>query len=184
MGGTEGPVILTAMDITELLGFAVNESASDLHLSSGEPPMLRIHGDIKRLDHPALTREEVHDMIFDVMNDEQRRMFQEKLDLDFSFELGDVARFRVNVFVQRKGEAAVFRTIPTKIVTLDELGMPPILKDLCQKERGLVLLHRSDRLREVDDARRDGRLHQRAAARDTSSRSRTRSSSCTSRRRR
>src|SRR6266487_1935513 len=128
------------MDITELLTFAVKEGASDLHLSSGEPPMLRIHGDIKRLDNAPLTRDEVHNMAFDVMNDMQRRVFQEKLDIDFSFELGDIARFRVNVFMQRKGEAAVFRTIPTKILTLQELGMPPILKQMCDKEKGLILV--------------------------------------------
>jgi twitching motility protein PilT len=128
------------MDITELLTFASAEGASDLFLSSGEPPMLRIHGDVKRLEHPALSPEQAHDMIFDIMNDSQRRIFQEKHDLDFSFELGDVARFRVNAFVQRKGEAAVFRTIPTKILTLGELGMPPVLTGLCKKERGLVLV--------------------------------------------
>jgi len=128
------------MDITELLAFAVKEGASDVHLSSGEPPMLRIHGDIKRVDHPALSRDEVHGMAFDVMNDAQRRLFQEKLDIDFSFELGEVARFRVNVFLTRRGEAAVFRVIPSKIVALDELGMPPVLKELCKRERGLVLV--------------------------------------------
>jgi len=127
------------VDITQLLGFAVSQGASDLHLSSGEPPMLRIHGDIKRLDEPALTRDDVHVMAFDVMGDAQRRAFQEKLEIDFSFELGEIARFRVNVFTTRRGEAAVFRVIPSKIVTLDELGMPPILKDLCKRERGLVL---------------------------------------------
>jgi twitching motility protein PilT len=127
------------MDITELLTFAVQEGASDLHLSSGEPPMLRIHGDIKRLEHSPLTRDEVHNMAFDVMSDLHRRVFQEKLDIDFSFELGEVARFRVNVFMQRKGEGVVFRTIPTQVVTLDELGMPPIMKEICKKERGLVL---------------------------------------------
>jgi twitching motility protein PilT len=128
------------MDITQLLTFAVNEGASDLHLSSGEPPMLRIHGDIKRLDHPPLGREQVHNMAFDVMGDAHRRVFQEKLDVDFSFELGDLARFRVNVFMQRKGEGAVFRTIPTQVVTLDQLEMPPILKEVCKRERGLVLV--------------------------------------------
>ncbi|HSD11155.1 MAG TPA: type IV pilus twitching motility protein PilT [Candidatus Binatia bacterium] len=128
------------MNITELLAFAVKEGASDAHLSSGEPPMLRIHGDIKRVDHPALTRDEVHTMAFDVMNDAQRRIFQEKLDIDFSFELGDVARFRVNVFLTRRGEAAVFRVIPSQIVTLDELAMPPVLKDICKRERGFVLV--------------------------------------------
>jgi twitching motility protein PilT len=127
------------MEITQLLTFAVNEGASDVHLSSGEPPMLRIHGDVKRLDYAPLTRDEVHNMAFDVMSDLHRRLFQERLDIDFSFELGDVARFRVNVFMQRKGEGVVFRAIPTKVVTLDELGMPPILKEVCKKERGLVL---------------------------------------------
>ncbi len=100
---------------------------------------MRIHGDIKRLEHALLSRDEVHNMAFDVMNDMHRRVFQEKLDIDFSFELGDIARFRVNVFMQRKGEGVVFRTIPTKVVTLDELGMPPIMKEVCKKERGLVL---------------------------------------------
>ena len=128
------------MDITQLLTFAVEQGASDLHLSSGEPPVVRVHGDIKRLAHPALGREQVHKMAFDVMNDAQRRIFQERLDIDFSFELGDLARFRVNVFMQRKGEGAVFRTIPNKVVTLEDLAMPPILKEVCKKERGLVLL--------------------------------------------
>jgi twitching motility protein PilT len=128
------------MDITELLTFAVKEGASDAHLSSGEPPMLRIHGDIKRVEHPPLTRDEVHTMAFDVMNDAQRRVFQEKLEIDFSYELGNVARFRVNVFLTRRGEAAVFRVIPSRIVTLDELGMPPVLTELCKRERGLVLV--------------------------------------------
>ena len=128
------------MDITQLLTFAHQEGASDLHLSSGEPPMVRIHGDIKRLDQPPLSREEVHTMVYDVMNDTQRAIFQERLDIDFSFELGDIARFRVNVFRTRRGEGAVFRTIPTKVLTLEQLGMPPMLKEVCDKERGLVLV--------------------------------------------
>ncbi|MGH7899479.1 MAG: type IV pilus twitching motility protein PilT [Candidatus Binatia bacterium] len=128
------------MDITQLLTFSVSEGASDLHLSSGEPPMLRIHGDVKRLDHPPLTKEQVHTMAFDVMTDMHRRIFQEKLDIDFSYELTGIARFRVNVFMQRKGEAAVFRTIPTDVLTLDQLGVPPVLKEVCKKERGLVLV--------------------------------------------
>jgi twitching motility protein PilT len=128
------------MDITELLTFAVKEGASDAHLSSGEPPMLRINGDIKRVEHPPLTRDQVHTMAFDVMNDAQRRIFQEKLEIDFSFELGEVARFRVNVFLTRRGEAAVFRVIPSRIVTLEELGMPPVVKELCKRDRGLVLV--------------------------------------------
>jgi twitching motility protein PilT len=128
------------MDVTELLTFAVKAGASDVHLSSGEPPMLRIHGDIKRIDHPTLSRDDVHKMAFDTMSDPQRRQFQEKLDIDFSFELGEIARFRVNVFLTRRGEAAVFRVIPSEIATLEELGMPPILKDVCRRERGLVLV--------------------------------------------
>lgn len=128
------------MEITQLLAFAVEQGASDCHLSSGEPPMVRIHGDLKKLEQPALSREEVHGMVYDLMNDNLRRAFEETHDVDFSFEMGDVARFRVNVFMQRKGEGAVFRTIPMEILTLEQLGMPPILKQLCAKEKGLVLV--------------------------------------------
>ena len=128
------------MDITQLLTFGVEQNASDCHISSEEPPMLRINGDLKKLDHPVLGKDEVHNMIFDMMNDAQRRAFQEHHECDFSFELGEIARFRVNVFVQRRGEGAVFRTIPTKILPLEQLGMPPILRSLCEKEKGLVLV--------------------------------------------
>jgi twitching motility protein PilT len=128
------------MDITQLLAFGVEQGASDCHLSSGEPPMLRVHGDLKRLEHPALTKEDVHTLVYDIMNDTQRKTFEETRECDFSFEMGTVARFRVNVFLQRKGEAAVFRTIPTKILTLEELEMPPILKQLVEKEKGLILV--------------------------------------------
>jgi len=128
------------MDIAKLLAFGVEQGASDCHLSSGEPPMLRIHGDLKKLDYPALTQEEVHAMVYDIMNDALRKAFEATHEVDFSFELGDIARFRVNVFLQRKGEGAVFRTIPSKILTLEQLGMPAILKSLCDKEKGLVLV--------------------------------------------
>jgi twitching motility protein PilT len=128
------------MDITQLLAFGVEQGASDCHLSAGEPPMLRVHGDLKKLDGTALSAEQVHALIFDIMNDAQRKTFQETLECDFSFALGETARFRVNVFMQRKGEAAVFRTIPTKVLTLEELGMPPILKQMCEKEKGLILV--------------------------------------------
>jgi len=128
------------MDITQLLAFGVEQGASDCHLSSGEPPMLRVHGDLKKLESAPLSAEDVHALIFDIMNDAQRKTFQETLECDFSFALGETARFRVNVFMQRKGEAAVFRTIPTKVLTLDELGMPPILKQMCEKEKGLILV--------------------------------------------
>jgi twitching motility protein PilT len=128
------------MDIIQLLSFGVEQGASDCHLSAGEPPMLRVHGDLKKLDGEVLSPDQVHALIFDIMNDSQRKTFQETLECDFSFALGETARFRVNVFMQRKGEAAVFRTIPTKVLTLEELGMPPILKQLCEKEKGLILV--------------------------------------------
>lgn len=128
------------MDITQLLAFGVEQKASDCHLSAGEPPMIRIDGDLKKLDSPALNREEVHALVYDIMNDSQRKVFEETHECDFSFALGEVARFRVNVFLQRKGEGAVFRTIPTKILTLEELAMPPSLKQMCEKEKGLVLV--------------------------------------------
>ena len=128
------------MDITQLLTFGVEQNASDCHLSSGEPPMLRVNGDLKKLDLPAFSQVEVHALVYDIMNDAQRKNFEESLECDFSFEMGGLPRFRVNVFMQRKGEAAVFRTIPAKIVTLEELGMPAILKQLCEKENGLILV--------------------------------------------
>ena len=128
------------MDIVELLTFAHRSGASDAHLTAGQPPRLRIHGDMKPLEHPPLSAEEVHAMVYDIMSDAMRKVFQETNDADFSFELGDTARFRVNVFRGRLGEAAVFRTIPTKVITLEELGLPTILKEICDKDRGLILV--------------------------------------------
>jgi twitching motility protein PilT len=128
------------MDISELLTFAHRSGASDAHLTAGEPPRLRINGDMKKIEHAALSPEDVHNMVFDIMSDSLRRQFQETNDVDFSFELGDLARFRVNVFRGRRGEGAVFRTIPTKVMTVEDLGLPPILKEVCDKERGLVLV--------------------------------------------
>ncbi|MBA3393290.1 MAG: type IV pilus twitching motility protein PilT [Deltaproteobacteria bacterium] len=128
------------MTIPHLLRFAVAQGASDLHLSAGEPPMLRVNGDMFRIDAPALTQEETHKLIFDVMNDNQRRTFQEKLEADFAFALDATLRFRVNAFVQNRGEGAVFRTIPHKIPRFDDLGLPPVLRALCEEEKGLVLV--------------------------------------------
>ena len=102
--------------------------------------MIRMNGDLKKLDHPALTPDETHALIYDMMNDAQRKNFEEKRECDFSFELGDIARFRVNVFVQGRGLGAVFRTIPTEILPLEKLGMPPILRQLCDREKGLILV--------------------------------------------
>jgi twitching motility protein PilT len=128
------------MDITQLLTFAHREGASDVHISAWEQPMVRLHGDMKRIEYPALSPEEVHNMVFDIMADAVRKTFQEKNDVDFSFELGEVARFRVNAFRTRRGEGAVFRAIPTQVMTLDELGLPEIMKSLCDKEKGLILV--------------------------------------------
>lgn len=128
------------MDVTALLTFASQTGASDVHLSSGEPPMIRLHGEMKRLDHPALSREKVHDMIYDIMNDGQRKHFEEHLELDFSFDMGAIGRFRVNVFMQQRGEGVVFRTIPSKILSVEQLGLPQILKKMTEKEKGLILV--------------------------------------------
>ncbi len=128
------------LTIPALLRFAVAQKASDLHLSAGEPPALRIHGDVHRIDAPPLTREEVHQLIFDTMNDAQRRTYQEKLEVDFAFALDDTMRFRVNAFVHNRGEGAVFRTIPTKIPRFEDLGLPPVVRALCEEEKGLVLV--------------------------------------------
>ena len=129
-----------SVTISSLLRFAVEQKASDLHLSAGEPPHVRVHGDMHRIDMPALSKEETHKLIFDVMNDAQRRQFQEKLECDFAFALDEHLRFRVNVFVQNRGEGAVFRTIPTKIPRFADLNLPPVLRHLCEEEKGLVLV--------------------------------------------
>ncbi|GAB6033964.1 type IV pilus twitching motility protein PilT [Galenea microaerophila] len=128
------------MDITQLLTFSVQEHASDLHISSGLPPLIRIDGDIRKIDIPPLDEKTAHSMIYDVMNDAHRKEFEEHLELDFSFELPHVARFRVNVFMQNRGIAAVMRTIPEKVLTLEELNAPEIFKDIALSPRGIVLV--------------------------------------------
>ena len=128
------------MDITQLLTFTYQQNGSDLHISAGEPPMIRVDGDMKRIKVPPLSLEQTQTMLYDIMNDFQRKTFEEKSDIDFSIEVGEIARYRVNVFRQRRGMGAVFRLIPTKILTLEQLGMPLVLGDLCRKEKGLVLV--------------------------------------------
>ncbi|MED5523489.1 type IV pilus twitching motility protein PilT [Gallaecimonas pentaromativorans] len=128
------------MDITELLAFSVKHNASDLHISAGVPPLIRVDGDVRRINLPALEHKEVHSLIYDIMNDKQRKEYEEFLEVDFSFEVPGVARFRVNAFNQNRGAAAVFRTIPSKVLTLDDLGAPAIFKDIVTKPRGLVLV--------------------------------------------
>ncbi|SMF96264.1 pilus retraction ATPase PilT [Methylomagnum ishizawai] len=128
------------MDIAELLAFSVKNNASDLHLSAGLPPMIRVDGDIRRINVPALDHKEVHALVYDIMNDKQRRDYEEFLETDFSFELPGVARFRVNAFNQERGAAAVFRTIPSKILTLEELGCPKFFQDVTRHPRGLIVV--------------------------------------------
>ncbi|NHC07806.1 pilus retraction ATPase PilT [Azonexus fungiphilus] len=128
------------MDITELLAFSVKNKASDLHLSSGLPPMIRVHGDVRRINLPPMEHKDVHGMVYDIMNDGQRKVFEETLECDFSFEIPNLARFRVNAFNQQRGAAAVFRTIPTKVLTLEELNCPKIFKDIAEYPRGIVLV--------------------------------------------
>jgi twitching motility protein PilT len=128
------------MDITELLSFVVKNNASDLHLSSGLPPMIRVHGDVRRINLPPMEHKEVHGMIYDIMNDGQRKVYEENLECDFSFEVPNLARFRVNAFVQNRGAAAVMRTIPSKILSLDDLKAPKIFAELADQPRGIVLV--------------------------------------------
>ena len=128
------------MDISELLAFSVKNKASDLHLSAGLPPMIRVHGDVRRINLPPLEHKDVHSMVYDIMNDGQRKAFEEHLECDFSFEIPGLARFRVNAFNQDRGAAAVMRTIPSKILSLEQLNTPRIFADLALKPRGLVLV--------------------------------------------
>jgi len=128
------------MDISELLAFSVKNQASDLHLSAGEPPMIRVDGDIRRINVPPLEHKTVHSLIYDIMNDKQRKEFEEFYENDFSFEIPGLARFRVNAFNHHRGAGAVFRTIPTKILTLEDLRCPQIFEQIVQRHRGLILV--------------------------------------------
>ncbi|MEC9364440.1 type IV pilus twitching motility protein PilT [Sinimarinibacterium flocculans] len=128
------------MDIAQLLTFSVKQGASDLHLSAGVEPMIRVDGDVKRINLPPLDHKQVHDMVYDIMNDKQRKAWDEFLETDFSFEIPGLARFRVNAFTQARGSGAVFRTIPSKILTLEDLKCPAIFKDISEFPRGIVLV--------------------------------------------
>jgi len=128
------------MDISELLAFVVKNKASDLHLSSGLPPMIRVHGDVRRINLPAMEHKDVHAMVYDIMNDGQRKFYEENLECDFSFAIPNLARFRVNAFVQQRGAGAVFRTIPSKVLSLEDLKAPKIFQEISDNPRGLVLV--------------------------------------------
>lgn len=128
------------MDITELLSFAVKHKSSDLHLSADSPPMIRVDGDVRKINIPALSHKQVQELVYDIMNDRQRKEYEQNLECDFSFEVPDLARFRVNAFVQNRGAGAVFRTIPSDVLTLEQLGAPEIFKTISDNPRGLVLV--------------------------------------------
>ncbi|MEM7401570.1 MAG: type IV pilus twitching motility protein PilT [Pseudomonadota bacterium] len=128
------------MDISQLLAFSVKNGASDLHLSAGVPPMIRVDGDVRRINVPAMEHRQVHEMVYDIMNDKQRKDYEEFLETDFSFEIPGLARFRVNAFIQNRGAGAVFRTIPSKILTLEDLACPKIFEEIASYPRGLVLV--------------------------------------------
>jgi twitching motility protein PilT len=128
------------MDIAELLAFAYKQNASDLHLSAGLPPLIRIDGDVKRINVDPLDDRTVHNMVYDIMTDKQQKDFEEFLECDFSFEIPNLARFRVNAFNQDRGPGAVFRTIPSKVLTLEQLNCPAVFKELCDTPRGIVLV--------------------------------------------
>jgi len=128
------------MDISELLAFSVKNKASDLHLSAGLPPMIRVHGDVRRINLPPLEHKDVHGMIYDIMNDGQRKVYEEMLEIDFSFAIPGLARFRVNAYNQERGASAVLRTIPSKILSLEDLNAPKIFAEFALKPRGLVLV--------------------------------------------
>ena len=128
------------MDITELLAFSAKQNASDLHLSAGLPPMIRVDGDIRRLNVPAMDNNEVRKLIYDIMGDRQRRDYEEHLEVDFSFEVPGVARFRVNAFNQARGAGAVFRTIPNEVLTMETLGLGEVFERFSMLPRGLVLV--------------------------------------------
>ncbi|OGT82041.1 MAG: twitching motility protein PilT [Gammaproteobacteria bacterium RIFCSPLOWO2_02_FULL_61_13] len=128
------------MDIGELLAFSVKNKASDLHLSAGLPPMIRVDGDVRRINVPAMDHKDVHDLVYDIMNDKQRKDYEEFLECDFSFEVPNLARFRVNAANQNRGSFAVFRTIPSKILSLEQLGAPKIFESISDYPRGVVLV--------------------------------------------
>lgn len=128
------------MEIADLLAFTVKNKASDLHLSAGLPPLIRVNGDIRRINVEPLDHKGVHGMVYDIMNDGQRKFYEENLEVDFSFEVPNLARFRVNAYNQQRGAAAAFRTIPSKVLTLEQLNAPSIFKELCQQANGIVLV--------------------------------------------
>lgn len=127
-------------NIAELLAFGVKNNASDLHLSAGLPPLIRVDGDLRRINMPSLEHKAVLDILYDIMNDKQRKLYEEFLETDFSIEIPNLARFRVNAFNQSRGAAAVFRTIPSEILSMEKLNLPETFKEISMLHRGIVLV--------------------------------------------
>ena len=163
------------MDIAELLAFLVKNKASDLHLSAGLPPMIRVDGDVRRINIPALDHKQVHSLVYDIMSDKQRRDYEEFLEVDFSFEIPGLARFRVNAFNQNRGAGVVFRTIPSEVLSLEDLACPKVFKELIEQPGPILVT--GPTVRQVDHARGDGRPHQQKRIRTSSVE--IRSNSCT-----
>jgi len=128
------------MDIAELLAFAVKNKASDLHLSSALPPMIRVDGDLRRLNLPALDNQQLTELLYSTMSDHQRRDFEANLEVDYSYAVPGLARFRVNCFHHDRGVGGAFRTIPVAVWTLEDIGAPSSFKDIINVPRGLVLV--------------------------------------------
>lgn len=128
------------MDITELLAFAVKNQSSDLHISTGLPPMIRVDGELRKINLPELDIKTVHSLLYDIMTDNQRKMYEENWEADFSFEVPNLSRFRVNVFTQERGPAGVFRAIPSKVATIEQLGLPSVCESILDRRNGLVLV--------------------------------------------
>ena len=143
------------MPIPELLGKLLEANGSDLHLTAGTPPTVRVHGELERLEeYPPLTPRALQGMIYAILPQKMRERFEQELELDMSYSLPGRARFRVNVYMQRDAVGAVFRVIPFEIKGLDDLGLPPVAADLARFPRGFVVVTGPDRLGKVDDPRR------------------------------
>ena len=123
------------VDIIKILEFTITSGASDLHLNAGSAPRVRVDGEMMKIDVPDLLPDDIHSLIYDIMTDEERKKFEKNLELDFSREIGNLGRFRVNVYMQNFGKAAVFRTIPTKILTMEELNTPAVFERFCKLEK-------------------------------------------------
>ena len=128
------------MDLTQLLAFAMQNNASDLHLSANNPPIIRVDGQLKRVKSDSLSSDEIRAMLYSVMSEEQRAVYEKDYEIDIAIAFGEKARFRVNAFTMRNGAAAVFRTIPSDIPTMEELNLPPVMRKFAELEKGIVLV--------------------------------------------